>query len=222
MSIAEKFEVIADSVYEKGKEKERSDFWDVFQNKGKLNAFSSYQYAFSYGHWTDNNYNPKYTISAGYSCSYMYYMATGITDTKVDINLQYATASVQVFRSSGLKTIRKLIVVAANTYNSWFAGCASLENITFEGVIGNDISFADCPLLTVESMIGKVATEEQIAKGKNIIELNGTYYYGGILIALRDNSTTGVTNTLTLHADAKAKLTDAQKAIATEKGWTLA
>ena len=197
MSLAEKFEVIADSVYEKGKEKERSNFWDVFQNKGKLNAFSSYQYAFSYGHWTDNNYNPKYTISAGYSCSYMYYMATSITDTKVDIDLRYAPASLQVFRSSGLKTIRKLIVAETNTYNTWFKDCAALENITFEGVIGNDLSFADCPLLTVESMLN-------------------------IFGCLRDNSATGASNTLTLGSTNLNKLTDEQKVIATEKGWTLA
>jgi hypothetical protein len=221
MSLAEKFEVIADAVYEKGKNDDKSDFWDVFQNKGIQMA--NYQYAFAYGHFSDENYNPKHKINPSYSCSNMFYSATKITDTKVDIDVRLATASTNVFRlASKLKTIRKIIVNESNTFVQWFTGCSSLENITFEGVIGNDLSFADSPLLTAESLVGKVATEEQIADGKNIIELNGTHYYGGILIALRDNSTTGVTNTLTLHKDAKAKLTDAQKALATEKGWTLA
>ena len=221
MSLAEKFEVIADAAYEKGKEKERSDFWDVFQNNGIQMA--NYQYAFAYGHFSDKNYNPKHKINPSYSCSSMFYSATAITDTKVDIDVRQATATTNVFRSaSKLKTIRKLIVNENNTYVQWFTGCASLENITFEGVIGNDLSFADCPLLTVESMVGNVATEEQIANGTNIIELNGTHYYGGIFGALRDNSATGASNTLTLGSTNLNKLTDTEKAIATEKGWTLA
>ena len=46
MSIAEKFEVIADAVYEKGKQDERSDFWDIYQKNGA--QVSNYTYAFAY------------------------------------------------------------------------------------------------------------------------------------------------------------------------------
>ena len=198
MSVAEKLEQIAENipkVYEKGKEKERSDFWDVFQNNGK--QMSNYQYAFAYGHFSDKNYNPKHKINPTYSCNSMFYSATAITDTKVDIDVRQVAASTNVFRSaSKLKTIKKLIVNENNTYVHWFTDCASLENITFEGVIGNDLSFADSPSLTVESMLN-------------------------IFGCLRDNKVSGASNTLTLGSTNLNKLTDTEKAIATEKGWTL-
>ena len=202
MSIAEKFDEIAKLVYEKGRQDEWSDFWDSFQkNSGYMGNYAS---IFSYEHWDENNYNPKHTIGPTYSCNAMFY-ASHITDTKVTIDLRLCTYTNQMFLSAKkLKTIRKIIVKEATTYTSAFGGCSALENITFEGIIGQNISFADSPLLTVESMINDEGT--------------------GIINCLKDFVSEGNTTTctLTLHADAKARLTDAQKAVATEKGWTLA
>ena len=63
MSIAEKFEVIADAVYEKGIEKGKKDeydkFWDSFQNKGKR---VNYQNGFAGKGWNDTTFKPKYNI----------------------------------------------------------------------------------------------------------------------------------------------------------------
>lgn len=202
MSIAKKFEDVADAVYEKGKSNEWNMFWDSFQkNKGEMGNYAS---IFSYEHWDENNYNPKYTIKPTYSCNQMFY-ASHVTDTKVTIDLRLCTLTNQIFLSAKkLKTIRKIIVKESTTYTSAFGGCSALENITFEGVIANNISFSDSPLLTVESMINDEGT--------------------GIINCLKDFVSEGSTTTcaLTLHADAKARLTDAQKAVATEKGWTLA
>ena len=196
MSISSLFEVIADKVYKKGKLDNQSDFWNVFQNNG--GGIANYQYAFAYGHWSDANYNPKYTIVATYSVSYMYYRATLITDTKVDINVRQATASSNVFNgASGLKTIRKIIVTENNTYVGWFTGCSALEKITFEGVIGNDISFEDCPLLTVDSMLN-------------------------IISCLKNFTGTSTTKTLVLGSKNIAKLSDEAKQAITDKGWTIA
>lgn len=76
--------------------------------------------------------------------------------------------------------------------------CYALEEIYFEGVINNSLSFQWCPLNHASLM--------------------------SIINALKDYSedTSGTTYTLTLAADNLAKLTDAEKAIATGKGWTLA
>ena len=223
MSIAEKLSQIAENeqkVFEAGKQKEQSDFWDVYQNKGK--QMSNYANAFAYEHWNDINYNPKYDIRPAYSCNMMYY-ASNITDTKIALNITLCTQMDQVFRSAKkLRIIRKLIVKESSTYNYTFRDCEALEEIIFEGVIGQNIDFSYSPLLKVESMIGTVATEEQIATGTNILEFNGVYYYGGIFIALKDLTGTGETRTCTLGATNLAKLTDEQKAIATDKGWTLA
>jgi hypothetical protein len=100
------------------------------------------------------------------------------------------------FLNSHVKTIDKLIVTDKLKYNSTFNGCSNLENIVFEGTIGNSISFANSPLLTTESV-------------QSIID------------CLKD--LTGATaQTLTLHADVKANLTEEQLATITGKNWSVA
>ena len=194
MSIAEKFEVIADAVYAKGKQDEQSDFWDIYQKKGA--QVSNYTYAFAYTHWTDDIYNPKYKFRVTYSTNSMFYNSN-ITDTKVEFDLSYCTLANGMFWNSKIKTIRKLIVHEALNLNDTFKGCKDLEYIRFGGVIGQNISFSDSPLLTVESIL-------------NVFE------------HLKDISATNTTLTVSLGSTNLAKLTDTQKAIATEKGWTLA
>ncbi len=52
---------------------------------------------------------------------------------------------------TSLVTIEKIIAVEGNLWGNSFTRCSKLENIVFEGVIGNTISFSDSPL-TVESL----------------------------------------------------------------------
>ena len=60
MSIAEKFEVIADEVYEKGKKDEHDKFWDAYQNNGNRNYYPN-GFRGNSG-WTKDNFYPKYDI----------------------------------------------------------------------------------------------------------------------------------------------------------------
>lgn len=69
-SIAEKFEVIADAVYEKGKEDEVKKFWENNQNNGNR---SNYSYAYSSEGWTEGNFNPQHDIIVMGSAIYMFY-----------------------------------------------------------------------------------------------------------------------------------------------------
>lgn len=130
-------------------------------------------------------------------------------------------------KARNIHTIDKFILkddgsqtFTANT----FSECYALENIVIEGTIGqNGFNVSSSTKLTKDSLFGKLATEEQIATGKNIVELNGNYYWGGIFGALKDYSKdTSGTHTITLGGTNLKNLTDAEKAIATEKGWTLA
>ena len=57
-SIAEKFEVIADAVYEAGQKSEYDRFWDEFQQNGNRTNYSA---AFS-ALWTAEIFKPKYPI----------------------------------------------------------------------------------------------------------------------------------------------------------------
>lgn len=131
----------------------------------------------------------------------------------------------QTFRGAKfLHTITELEFPEDNNFkfDRTFENNSSLRNIVITGMIATAVDFGACSKLTKDSILGKVATAEQITNGKNLVELNGTYYYGGILGALKDYSGSGATYTLTLGTTNLAKLTDAEKALATQKGWTLA
>lgn len=194
MSVAEKLQQIADNqprVYEAGKRDEREDMWDVFQDKGNE---ANYRYAFCYSRFNDDTFNPKYDIKcmeADSSAQHVFYQSN-ITDTKVGIYAP-STNATQCFQNSLLKTIRFFHVYETTTFSATFSGCSELENITIGGTIGQNINFFACTKLTHDSLM-------------SIIEHLGTVTS---------------TRTCTLGSTNLAKLTDAEKAIATQKGWTL-
>lgn len=196
MSIAEKITTIAENeqrVFEAGKNTERDDFWEDFQVGGER---TNYNYALCGERWTDKTYNPKYPIVAKQMVSC--FMNSKITDTKVPIS--FTTGSNMMFSGcKSLKTIRTITPMVEDVnWISAFSNCIALENITFEGTIdGTNISFSSCTKLTHDSLM-------------NILE------------HLKDVSGTDVTRSITLGSTNLAKLTDTEKAIATQKGWTLA
>lgn len=183
-----------DTVYEAGQYSEEKRFWEIFQNGGRR---TEYRNAFYSWLWKDSIYNPLYPIMCSSNSSEMFRYNSSITDTKVDINFSYANSNYVFANATSLKTIKKLIVVDTVNFTNWFAGCTALENITFEGVIGQNIDFSPCTLLTYESLMS-------------------------IITHLKDFSGTSTTRTLSIGADNLAKLSNAEKAMATEKGWSLA
>lgn len=149
----------ATEVYEKGIADERTRFWEIYQKSGSRDSYAN---AFFGVGWTDETYNPIYEIkpknaSNGLSSTFCY---SKMTDTIVDINASYVPTLNSTFRNSSIKIIRKLIVKSTTAYTNTFVGCADLENITFSFAnldifnkyIGNDISFADCVVLSKESI----------------------------------------------------------------------
>lgn len=192
MSLADKLTTVAENVpkvFDAGKNAEYDRFWDDFQQNGNR---TNYRYAFF--NWSDANYNPKYPIKLTAQANDVFYYGN-MTDTKVDI---YVTTSMTrcFSQCDNLVTIRKLSVIESVTFSAdCFAKCTALENVTFEGVIGNNISFAESPL--------------SVASMNNIIS------------CLKDYSSASGTHTVTFRADRDTMLTAAEKAVATEKGWTL-
>lgn len=143
-------------VFEAGKKAGQDDFWDSYQGNGEA---SEYTMAFAGARWNDKNYNPKYPIKPKYACNQMYYQNTNITDTKVEIDLTSSnlTQAYYLFQgATAMVTIRKLIVTSTRSFSNMFQNCSKLKNITFGGEIGRTISFADSPLLTVESMLSVI------------------------------------------------------------------
>lgn len=206
-----------------GRQAEYDRFWGSYQNNGKRtdyqNAFSGDGWnaetfkpkydikptncymMFRYNkaevdlvEWF-NNLGIEFDDSNNTNVSYMYFESKFTRIGTVTLRNGMSSGDMFAF-CRNLITIDKIISYDNVTYTvSTFNSCAKLENITFEGVIGKSISFADSPLLTTASV-------------QSIID------------HLKD--LTGATaQTLTLHATVGGNLTDAQKAAITAKNWTL-
>ena len=112
------------------------------------------------------------------------------------IDCKSASDMGSMFQQSSIETIDNVISHSNLKFTNTFQYASFLTHITFEGDIGNSISFADCSSLTPKSV-------------QSIIDA---------LMTITD----GVARTLTLHADVRAKLTSEQvNTIKNVKGWSL-
>lgn len=230
-----KVTTIAFTSEKRGRDAVYDQFWDAYQSLG---GRRNYRYAFAGSGWTPENCKPKYDIVvSGYSTDgYMMFAASnaftdmplwleqnGISfDNSGSLTAQYAfyqnTTVERIGRfaqrsngtlanafqgASNLHTIEELHVptISSGTpFQSTFTGCSALTNLTIFGVINaNGFNVSACTLLTNDSLMSII---------------------GALGNKSGDTSTT--TWKVTLGATNLAKLTDADKAQATTKGWTLA
>lgn len=192
-------------VYETGKQAERDEFWDAYQENGKR---TKYDFAFAGNGWGDKTFKPKYNIVASSGAQYLFHLAQvsslkniGVTiSTTGAQNLSYAfyysslTECPEIDVSSALycsglftgcsklHTLDKLILNSAGSTpysNDMFGHCANLRNITFGGVLGRNISFQWSPLLAVESIENIVSVLSDTENGQTItfnVAAKTTYY----------------------------------------------
>lgn len=174
MSIADKIlqaKADYDDVYEAGAKSEYDRFWDTLQANGDR---VNYAYAFAYNRFSDENYNPKHPIvtkSGTTPSRYIFAQNTVITDTKVPIYANGNDVSYCFQGCSGLISIPELRVLETQAFTSTFASCSALENITFSGTIGKDISLKDCSKLTPQSV------ESIVTHLKNYSGTSGEFTY---------------------------------------------
>ena len=206
--------------YGEGQKAEYDKFWDNYQQNGNRTGYGS---AFFGSGWNNENYNPKYVvkpIGAATSC----FQSSNI-NKRIEVDTSQATELTGFIRQSLITEVgtvdarnikdgsnlhtafamcpylRKIDKVIASDTNrpNWsntFTSDPMLEEIRFEGKIFTSIGFSQSPLLTNESV-------------QSIID------------ALAD-LTEETTQTLSLHADVKATLTEEQLASITQKNWTVA
>ncbi len=218
-----------------GKKSQHDEFWDSFQKNGERTVYTA---SFGSG-WNANNFKPKYSMHPTHA-QYMFWnnmtqfiyipdfvefcndrgivldfsnctnvysaLATlhtkhfGVLDFSKATNLQsvfYTHDS--SWATYNVETIDELISSETTVFRSdTFKNATYLTNLTMSGVIATgSFDVSTCTLLTHDSLMS-------------------------IINCLKDVSSEGTTKTCTLGATNLAKLTDEEKAIATQKGWTLA
>ena len=212
-------------VFDSGKKKAWNDFWDTFQANGSRTlytaAFSSdwndeiFKPKYNINVVAGNKmfYKSKITnlkqilidcgvvldFSKATTLDEVFSENSFITHLPTIDTRSASRFSALFYSASKLVEIEKLILKddGSQSYNRAFNNLWLLENIVVEGKFGENLPFAQSPLLTNDSV-------------------------NSIINALKDYSGTSNTRTLTLHADVKAKLTEEQIAIANQKGWTIA
>lgn len=152
MSISDKLMLIANNVqkvFDGGKKAEYDNFWDAEQENGNRR-----QYSYGFYAWRAAAYNPKYPIIISGTST-----ATGVaafsglraTETKVDITID--CPSNNLFQSTLLTKINKLILTERTTFTGWFNGSSKLEEINVEGIIANTgFNVQYCPNLNTQSL----------------------------------------------------------------------
>ena len=179
-----------------GKKSEYDTFWDAFQDP---TARSSYYYTFASNAWNRLTYNPKYPIVPNNNggdtngIAFAFWYNTWITDTKVPITAKF-NAKRAFYNCYNLVTIPELIFDGVTDMSGTFSGCKKLQTLNCVGVLDiNGLSLIDCTNLSHDSLMSAINCFAQ----------------------------TSTTLTATFGATNLAKLSDAEKAIATEKGWSL-
>lgn len=226
-TISENNEKVHDAGVEAGIKAEYDRFWDSYQQNGDRVIYSR---AFTTC-WNDELFYPKYDMYPTKAD----FMFNGVTITNLKerlkecnriidfsnvtafqqifqdtntyalpvIDMSNATSSSYAFYSSYIVEIEKIISSENTTFSAYTFGIMSkLENVVFEGTIAkNGLDIHWSKKLTHDSLMS-------------------------IINCLKDYSedTSGTSWAVTLGTDnlVSTKLTDEEKAIATEKGWTLA
>ena len=215
--VADNLDVDLRVTYQKsyGSQSEYDYFWDIFQGNGYR---SNYAYGFFGEGWNDRTYRPKYKVVAKGDNTQIYRNCLISRLTDVDVSgatnlymfiwnctrLEYidkldfssATNTQGAIAHSGrLHTIGEIVSSETTVWHKEaFTTLAKLENLTITGVIATNFT---CTIATL--------THNSLMS---------------IISCLKDYGTTA-THTCTLGTTNLAKLTDTEKAIATQKGWTL-
>ena len=214
MSIAEKLTTIAenqqkvydagfaagsgfdyDTVYAGGREQGKQDaydaFWDVYQLNGERDHYVK---AFAGRGWDDAVFKPKYPLDSGVITNAAQMFGDNMHLSYVDYDLDFSNStdcSYLFTQCISLKRIKSIKFNNSANNNYLFASCKELADITINGTIAFDISLSASSKLSLDSLTSIINAYEA-----------GAY-------------------TLTLHATAKARLTDELKQIAADKGLTI-
>lgn len=175
------------------------------------------------------NYLPVYRIPEGnytYGCNYMYSGCSSIKNvdaiySDLDGNGFKNVKGEYIFEKCGITYTPSTYIEGSNqNVSSMFSGCPI---VTFEGSLNgttdilNNEAFASCQSIYLKNITRSLDIRNNIAGQYNL-------YTRAFLLEIFNNGLQTVTTATTLKvgAAALALLSDQDKAIATDKGWTLA
>lgn len=215
-----------DEVYEAGKQSEYDNFWDVYQQNGERN---DYKNAFGGLSWNATTFKPKYDINPTGSAYMMFAnwgvqnLAQLIKNSGIKIDYSGVTQTTLMFYLGGISDVGTVDLTGASTLQQCFYGCYNLRNIHLILRETGNQSFSnpfysnpELVTLTIEGVIGRNGFD---VSGSTKLSPKSV---SGIVKALKDYSGSSSTYTITLGTTNLAKLTNAEKVTATQKGWTLA
>lgn len=225
--VSNEIDKVYDAGVELGKSVGQSEFWDNFQNHGEPMSYASFFNNPSpsiFYPWNEHTFKPQYQIKPTNANSM--FMRTAIKDCQAILDIDFSlcenfiTMCQEMY--SGFTHLGVIDARNATTLEAAFKNCRSV--VTIDKLILKDDG---------SQKIGQFAT---LAYGLTNIVIEGvigtsTEFNGGrlthdslmsIINALKDYAGSGTTYKLTLGATHLGKLTDEEKAIATQKGWTLA
>lgn len=215
-------------VYDAGKQAEYDEFWDMFQKNG-----SRTDYAYGFYGWDGSKLKPKYNIVLTGSANSVFRATTGVKsfpkhleECGVIVDSSKATTLSDFFQASTIEEISEFDGSSSNTYDYMFSGCPYLKSIRKLKLKPNP-TYGSPYLYMFSSVLETLIVEGGIGKnGFNVSPCSKLTHESlmSIINCLVDKTTdtSGTTWTVTLGSTNLAKLTDSEKAIATQKGWTLA
>ena len=229
MSIAEKLTTVAENmpkVFEAGQQSEYDRFWDAAQLDENGIPKTYLNYHFAGRAWTDDNFRPKYDIYPASSAAGLF-RETPITNLKqilescgVTLDTSRMTSATGSFGYSQLTVLPKLDFSSLTSATNTFTNSSNLhtieEMIVSEKTTFNANTFTECTALTHMIMTGTLAKNGLDLHWSTLLDKESLLSILNVL----QNKTSG-TWTVTLGSENLAKLTDAEKAIATQKGWSL-
>lgn len=181
------------TVFAAGREQGEKDAYDAFWDTYQENGERThYAYAFAGRGWNDEVFKPKYPLTNITNADSMFSNNMYLEYIDCDLDFSNCTSNTYLFNSAiSLKRIKSIKFNNAGKNAYIFSSCGHLIDITINGTIAFDISLSGASKLTLASLTSIINAYEA-----------GAY-------------------TLTLHADAKERLTDELKQIAANKGLTI-
>lgn len=210
-----------DDGYALGKEAKYNEFWDAYQDDGNRNQYS---YAFAQSGWNDATFKPKFDIKPteleyGFMrCQCTQKMQDIETECNMTFDFSNCTKFNYAFFYSEFTELPDIDLSKAEaTLNRVFAGCkaAKIGTVTISENQNFNALFQSCSSLREIRFAGGI--------GGTGLDLTYTRLEHDSLLSLIDTLVNvGASRTVALGSYNRNQLSDEEKAIATEKGWTLA